>query len=67
MDPCDSQFELPLVCQVLDITLEQVERMCRALGIVPSHRDGETCLERESVQRLYGFLYPPYVPPEPTT
>lgn len=64
MEPRDAVFEIPFVCQVLGVSRDQVEQMCRAFGIVPGRQNGETFLERESVKRMYAFLYPPYKPPD---
>lgn len=60
----ESLFELNVVSRILGAKEDQIHHLCRLLGIVPEQRDGEPWLCRDSIQTLYNFLYPPYVPPE---
>ncbi len=64
MSVSDDFFEMDFVSQVLGARVEQIEHLCRVLGVAPSLRNGEVFLERDAVRVLYRALNPEFVPPE---
>ena len=60
----DEFFELSLVSRILGDSVEQIEHLCRLLGITPTRRDGEDVVGRDAVRRLYHALNTSLVPRE---